>query len=438
MLHQNEFEKDAAKQNDALSASPLPSVAVIGLGYIGLPSAAVIAQAGCKVTGVDTLDHVVETINRGEIHIEETDLDQLVRDMVTTGRLSATTTMPQSDVFVIAVPTPIVNGREPDISYVVSAAEQVAPALKAGDLVILESTSPVGTTREMAKTIAAARPDLKISGATDSDDVDVHLAYCPERVLPGKIIAELVSNDRSIGGLSPACATKAKAFYEIFVQGECSETQAEVAEMVKLVENASRDVAIAFANELSLVADRLGLDVWEVISLANRHPRVNIMNPGPGVGGHCIAVDPWFLVSCAPDVTPLMRTAREVNDGKCVYVQGRADAMAQANPDAKIACLGLSFKPNIDDLRESPALDIALALAKKHGPRVMAVEPHIDTLPDSFADTGAQLVSLEAALAECDIVLLLVDHAQFLDVSKDALADKQVYDTRGSWGLGSN
>ena len=421
-----------------MTSSESPKVTVVGLGYIGLPSAAVIAQAGCQVTGVDKLPHVVETINRGDIHIEEKDLDQLVRDMVTTGRLSATTEMPESDVFVIAVPTPLVNGREPDISYVIDAAHNIAPVLKSGDLVILESTSPVGTTREMAKTMAEARPDLKISGAADSETVDVHLAYCPERVLPGKIIAELVSNDRSIGGLSRGCAAKAKKFYEIFVQGECSETQAEVAEMVKLVENASRDVNIAFANELSLVADRLGINVWEVIALANRHPRVNVMNPGPGVGGHCIAVDPWFLVSSAPDLTPLIRTGREVNDGKCDYVLGRAEGIAESDPETKIACLGLSFKPNIDDLRESPALDIALALSRKFGDRVQIVEPHIPELPESFADTGANLVSLDDALANCGFVLLLVDHDQFLDVSKDDLAGKQIYDTRGCWDLSSN
>ena len=419
-----------------MTNSQHPKVAVVGLGYIGLPSAAVIARAGCTVTGVDKVDHVVETINRGEIHIEENDLDQLVRDMVASCRLTATTEMPESDVFVIAVPTPLRNGRDPDISYVLDAARNIAPVLKKGDLVILESTSPVGTTREMAKAMAEARPDLAISGASDSDEHDVHLAYCPERVLPGKIIAELVSNDRSIGGLSPACAAKAKAFYEIFVEGECSETQAEVAEMVKLVENASRDVNIAFANELSLVADRMGIDVWEVIALANRHPRVNVMNPGPGVGGHCIAVDPWFLVASAPDITPLIRTGREVNDGKCDYVRGRAEGMAESHPDAKIACLGLSFKPDIDDLRESPALDIALALAKKYGERVQMVEPHIDALPESFDGTGAQLVTLDEALADCEIVLLLVDHQSFKTLDTARLAGKQVYDTRGCWNLG--
>jgi len=406
---------------------------MIGLGYIGLPTAAVIAQAGCNVLGIDVQQHVVDTINRGEIHIEERDLDVLVNDMVDCGRLSAATRPIESDVFLIAVPTPFGEHNTPDISYVLNAAELIAPVLKRGDTVILESTSPIGTTQKIASLLQQKRPDLSVPSDGVSGPVDINIAYCPERVLPGKIIAELVENDRSIGGLTPSCARKARRFYEIFVKGNCIETTAATAEMVKLVENASRDVNIAFANELSLVADQVGLNIWDVIALANRHPRVNILQPGPGVGGHCIAVDPWFLVDSAPELTPLVRTAREVNDGKCDYVIGRCDAMAQANPGAKIACLGLAFKPNIDDFRESPALKIAAALAAKHGNRIHIVEPFANELPPEFDGSRAQLVSLDTALEQCDIIMLLVDHAGFAQVTAPQIAGKQVYDTRGQW-----
>lgn len=416
-----------------MTVSPLPHVTMVGLGYIGLPTAAVIAQSGCTVLGIDVQQHVVDTINRGEIHIEEHDLDVLVRDMVACGRLSASLKPEESDIFLIAVPTPFVGDHTPDISYVLEAAKRIAPVLKNGNVVILESTSPIGTTEKMAELLASERPDLKIAAKDCDGNHDVHIAYCPERVLPGKIIAELVSNDRSIGGLTNACAAQARKFYEHFVKGECVETTAATAEMVKLVENASRDVNIAFANELSLIADRMDLKVWDVISLANRHPRVNILQPGPGVGGHCIAVDPWFLVDSAPDITPLIRTAREVNDGKCDYVIGRADAMADADPDAKIACLGLAFKPNIDDFRESPALKIAHALAEKHGERIQIVEPFAQALPKEFSGSKAELTSLETALADCDIILLLVDHDAFAQVGKNQIVGKQIYDTRGQW-----
>lgn len=416
-----------------MTHTALPHVTMLGLGYIGLPTAAVIAQAGCHVLGIDVQPQVVDIINRGEIHIEERDLDVLVHDMVDCGRLTASLQPTESDVFLIAVPTPFADNHQPDISFVLQAAELIAPVLRKGNIVILESTSPIGTTEKIADLLREKRPDLAIPTAGDTGRADIHLAYCPERVLPGKIIAELVENDRSIGGLTPACSRMARRFYEIFVRGNCIETTAATAEMVKLVENASRDVNIAFANELSLVADRAGLNIWDVIALANRHPRVNILQPGPGVGGHCIAVDPWFLVDAAPDLTPLVRTAREVNDGKCDYVIGRCDAMAEAHPEAKIACLGLAFKPNIDDFRESPALKIAAALARKHGPRVQIVEPFAKELPKEFDGSGAALVSLDEALADCDIVMLLVDHAGFARVTAPQIAGKQVYDTRGQW-----
>ncbi len=415
-----------------MSSKPLPSVTMVGLGYIGLPTAAVIAQSGCTVLGLDVKQNVVDTINRGEIHIEEHDLDVLVRDMVACGRLSAAMEARASDVFLIAVPTPFVGDHVPDITYVLDAAKRIAPVLKKDDLVILESTSPIGTTEKMAALLTEERPDLKIAKDGESD-MDVHVAYCPERVLPGQIIAELVANDRSIGGITPQCAAKAREFYRIFVKGECIETTAATAEMVKLVENASRDVSIAFANELSLIADKMNLNVWDVIELANRHPRVNILQPGPGVGGHCIAVDPWFLVDSAPDVTPLIATARNINDGKSDYVIGRVEAMAQANPNAKIACLGLAFKANIDDFRESPALKVAQAVATKFGERVQIVEPYAQELPESFIGTGANLTALDDALASCEIVALLVDHKAFGYVTPDRLLGKYVYDTRGQW-----
>jgi UDP-N-acetyl-D-mannosaminuronic acid dehydrogenase len=438
--HEVKTPKDKTNASDrrsvkSLRAARLPHITMVGLGYIGLPTAAVIARAGCEVLGLDVKQSVVDTINEGRIHIEEHDLDILVQDMVANGRLSAATEPRPSDIFVIAVPTPVRENNAPDISYVLQAAERIAPVLAKGNLVILESTSPIGTTASIGDVLAKMRPDLKIAGQKEDgkDDAacDIHLAYCPERVLPGQIIAELVSNDRSIGGMTSACAQKAREFYEIFVEGECIETNAATAEMVKLVENASRDVSIAFANELSLIADHVGTNIWEVIALANRHPRVNILQPGPGVGGHCIAVDPWFLVHSAPAVTPLIATARHVNDGKPDYVIAKADALITAQPDAKIACLGLSFKANIDDFRESPALYIAEKLAHKYGERVHIVEPYCDSLPPAFNGTGAQHVSLEQAFALCDIVIVLVDHASFKKATPDQYAGKILLDTRG-------
>ncbi|MBB3939091.1 UDP-N-acetyl-D-mannosaminuronic acid dehydrogenase [Novosphingobium fluoreni] len=409
-----------------------PDVCVVGLGYIGLPTAAVIARAGCKVLGLDVSQRVVDTINRGEIHIEEVDLDGLVHGVVSRGLLSASITVAPADVFVIAVPTPFDKDHAPDISYVLAAGKTIAPVLKVGDVVILESTSPVGTTEQLRDMIAQMRPDLKVPGCT-RETPDIAIAYCPERVLPGRILEELTNNDRSIGGITPRCARKALAFYKRFVRGECVTTDARSAEMTKLVENAYRDVNIAFANELSMVADRMGLDVWEVIRLANRHPRVNILSPGPGVGGHCIAVDPWFIVHGAPEETPLIRTARGVNDGKMHHVIRKADALVAAHPGAKIACLGLAFKANIDDFRESPARFVAARLARKYGERVHIVEPYASELPIEFTDTGAVQIDVDEALETCDILIVLVDHDVFRVVPLAERADKLVYDTRGIW-----
>ena len=409
-----------------------PDVCVVGLGYIGLPTAAIIARSGARVQGVDVTQSVVDTINRGEIHIEEVDLDGLVQGVVSRGLLSASLTVAPADVFVIAVPTPFDKQHQPDISYVLAAARSIAPVLKTGDCVILESTSPVGTTEAIRDLIAQLRPDLKIPGLTQQTP-DLSIAYCPERVLPGRILEELTNNDRSIGGITPRCARKAIAFYKLFVRGQCIPTDARSAEMTKLVENAYRDVNIAFANELSIVADRMGLDVWEVIRLANRHPRVNILQPGPGVGGHCIAVDPWFIVASAPEDTPLIRTARGVNDGKIRHVIAKADALIAAHPDARVAALGLAFKANIDDFRESPARLVAATLARQYGARINIVEPYTQTLPREFEGTGALQIDLDTALEECDILLVLVDHDMFRHVPLAERASKIVYDTRGIW-----
>ncbi|MDG5747292.1 UDP-N-acetyl-D-mannosamine dehydrogenase [Qipengyuania sp. XHP0207] len=405
-------------------------VCVFGLGYIGLPTASVIASAGLRVCGVDTSARVVETINRGAIHIEEKDLDQLVERVVKQDMLVASHEAAAAKFHVIAVPTPLGDDRQPGLASVMSAAETIAPRLRPGDCVILESTSPVGTTERIAQLIARLRPDLGVPGSTHGP-ADIAIAYCPERVLPGKILAELRSNDRVIGGMTPACAIAAKRLYAQFVLGVCFDTNAAAAEMVKLVENSFRDVNIAFANELSLVADRFGINVWEVIRLANRHPRVNILQPGPGVGGHCIAVDPWFLVAAAPEETPLIRTAREVNLNKTEHVVARLLAMASGESDAKIAVLGLAFKPDIDDLRESPAMEVANRLATEFGSRLMIVEPFVDELPERLAETGASLCDLPSALAEADIHAILVDHTDFKHLTLRDFAGKQVYDTRG-------
>ncbi|MFC0206394.1 UDP-N-acetyl-D-mannosamine dehydrogenase [Novosphingobium soli] len=418
-----------------------PAVCVVGLGYIGLPTAAVIARSGCKVLGLDVSQEVVDTINRGEIHIEEVDLDGLVQGVVARGLLSASTEVAPADVFVIAVPTPFEKDgsgdHAPDISYVLAAGRTIAPVLKSGDVVILESTSPVGTTEQLRDLIAAIRPDLKIPqsdpGGLARETPDIAIAYCPERVLPGRILEELTNNDRSIGGVTPRCARKALAFYKRFVRGECVTTDARSAEMTKLVENAYRDVNIAFANELSIVSDRMGLDVWEVIRLANRHPRVNILSPGPGVGGHCIAVDPWFIVHGAPEETPLIRTARGVNDRKMHHVVAKAEALLEAHPEARVACLGLAFKANIDDFRESPARFVASRLARKFGARIRIVEPYAAQLPIEFTDTGVTQIDIDEALEECDILVVLVDHDVFRVVPLAERADKLVYDTRGIW-----
>ena len=426
------FDAPAELGRKALShPAPDHQVAVIGLGYIGLPTAALLASYGWSVCGVDVSQTVVDTVNAGHVHIEERDLDVLVRDAVASKTLVAATEVPTANFFMIAVPTPLGENKAPDISYVEAAARAIAPKILPGACVIIESTSPVGTTERVAEIIAQARPDLAIPCEGGTDEADIALAYCPERVLPGRIVNELVHNDRVIGGVTAACAERAAVLYTSFVKGDCLYTTARVAETVKLVENSFRDVNIAFANELSMIADKIGVDVWNVIRLANRHPRVNILQPGPGVGGHCIAVDPWFLVAGAPEAARLVRTAREVNDHKAVHTEGRIRALLDAAPQGKVALLGLAFKPDIDDFRESPALEIAAALARTHGERIVLVEPFAVDLPACFAGTGAVLETLDAALRQAEILVVLVDHTAFKHLSAEDLAEKLVFDTRG-------
>ncbi len=411
---------------------PYSSVSVIGLGYIGLPTAATLAGRGVQVVGVDVNPKAVEAINQGLTHIVEPELDMVVRSAVQTGRLRAVTTPESADVFIIAVPTPFKNGHEPDLSYVEAAAKSIAPVLAKGNLVILESTSPVGTTEQLCGWLKKLRPDLSFP-TEKSQQADVAVAYCPERVLPGQTLRELVENDRIIGGVSQRCSERARQLYAIFVRGACLMTNARTAEMVKLSENAFRDVNIAFANELSIIGDKLGVDANEVIRLANHHPRVNILQPGPGVGGHCIAVDPWFLVDSAPAEARIIRTAREVNDGKPGYVINRVKAAADRFKKPVIACLGLSFKANIDDLRNSPAMDITELLAQAKIGEILVVEPHVDKLPKSLANLPATLTSTQDAIDRADIILLLVDHDAFKEIDRNELLDKVVIDTRGLW-----
>ena len=408
-------------------------IAIIGLGYIGLPTSAAIAMQGVQVKGVDVNQKTVDAINVGRAPIVEPDLDAAVAGVHARGLLTASTEVPEADAFVIAVPTPFSEGHQPDLSYVRAAALAIAPKLRGGEVVILESTSPPGTTRLVSEWMAEARPDLKFPHHS-YDTPDVHVAHCPERVLPGRIMVELVTNDRIVGGITPECARRAAEVYALFCKGEILYAGAEVAEMSKLVENSFRDVNIAFANELAGVCERLGLNVWEVIRLANRHPRVDVLKPGPGVGGHCIAVDPWFLVAAAPDQTQLIRTAREINDERPASVVEAAKASAQHNV-APIACLGLAFKADIDDLRESPAVTVthglAVALPNR---RILAVEPNVEALPSSLASLdNVELATVEDALRRATTVVLLVDHAAFKELRMADLSGKDLLDTRGIW-----
>jgi UDP-N-acetyl-D-mannosaminuronic acid dehydrogenase len=438
----------------------LSSAAVVGLGYIGLPTAVSLATGGLEVIGVDVNPGIVERVNRGEAPFAEPDLSVAVSGAVAMGRLRAQREMPQADAYVIAVPTPFTvdhdadpgerpagtprgagpEGRPPgtprraDLSYITAAAEAVADVLRGGEVIVLESTAPPGTTRRVSELIAARRPDLHLPHVPDVPP-DVHVAHCPERVLPGRIMIEIATNDRVIGGLTPACAARAVELYRTFCHGELIVTDAASAEMAKLAENAYRDVNIAFANELSLICQRLGLDVWEIRQMANHHPRVEILRPGPGVGGHCIAVDPWFIVEAAPDLARLTAVARAVNDHMPAHTAGQIVATARRFRDPRVACLGLSFKADVGDLRESPAVDItARVAAALPDVKIMVAEPHAPSLPAQLEDLGnVVMTDAEQAIGEADVIAVLVDHGCFRAIKKTQLAGKVVYDTRGMW-----
>lgn len=416
----------------------IKKVSVIGLGYIGLPTAAMLASKGMQVIGVDVEQKTVDTINRGEVHIVEPKLDDLVKSVVNRGNLRAVTRPEVADAFIIAVPTPLKKKEfalpEPDLSHVIASARSIAPVLKIGDLVVLESTSPVGTTEKITSLLSALRPDLKFP-TVGGESPDIAIAYCPERVLPGNILQELVDNDRVVGGISKYCSERAAKLYKIFVTGECLLTDTRTAEMSKLTENACRDVQIAFANELSVICDEIGVDVWELISLANRHPRVDILQPGPGVGGHCIAVDPWFIHSSAPSLTKLIQKAREINDSKPIWVVEKVrasianilnDKPKKKVEDLTIACFGLTFKADIDDLRESPSLLICKQIANFHVGRVIAVEPNINVLDDC---KNIELVDIDEAERSADIMVILVDHKEFKNIRVNS--NQTVIDTKG-------
>ena len=415
------------------------TISVIGLGYIGLPTAAAFASKQRNVIGIDINQHAVDTINRGAIHIVEPDLDKVVKTAVEGGFLRASTQPAEADAFLIAVPTPFKGDHEPDMVYVKAAAESIAPVLKKGALVILESTSPVGSTEQMANWLADLRPDLTFPQQA-GEAADINVAYCPERVLPGQVMVELIKNDRVIGGMTPVCSARASELYKIFLEGECVVTNSRTAEMCKLTENSFRDVNIAFANELSLICAAQEINVWELIRLANRHPRVNILQPGPGVGGHCIAVDPWFIVAQNPEQAQLIRTAREVNDGKPHWVINQvkaavADCLSETGKRASeitIACFGLAFKPNIDDLRESPAMEIAEMLSSWHSGKTLAVEPNIHQLPKKLVG-DCELATIDEALQHADVLVMLVDHQSFKAIPGAQVQQRWVVDTKGVW-----
>lgn len=413
-------------------------VSIIGLGYIGLPTAALLASKGVEVVGVDVNKHTVDTINQGKIHIVEPELDILVQKGIQDNYLKAVTKPEKADVFIVTVPTPIKHNYEPDLSYIKSAAKAIARVLERGNLVILESTSPVGTSEKMMEWMREDRPDLTFPKFGDKKlRADIAVTYCPERVLPGQVVRELVENDRIIGGVTTQCAKRALELYKIFVEADCLITDCRTAELSKLVENSFRDVNIAFANELSLICDKLDINIWELIKLSNRHPRVNILQPGPGVGGHCIAVDPWFIVDSAPDEAKLIRTARLVNDSKPLIVLNKVNQAVQAigkdTSELSVACLGLAFKPDIDDLRESPALSIAKKIGSIGFSSIFLVEPNINLMPSGFDSDNTELIGLEKAIKSADIVVLLVDHSSFKSMDLSLLSGKQLIDTRGIW-----
>lgn len=419
-----------------MSTSQSPSiekVCVVGLGYIGLPTAAFIADSGISVLGVDINQEYVDKINRGEVPFFEPGFETMLRSVVKQGKLKADTVPHPADAFVVAVPTPFNTDHSVNMSYIEAAAKSIAPSLAEGALVVLESTSPPGTTERMADLLLEERPDLR---ANNDQEPKLLVAHCPERVLPGQIMNEMATNDRVIGGLDTRSTQRAKELYSSFCNGNMLLTDATTAEMAKLAENAFRDVNIAYANELSIICDRLGIDVWELIDLANHHPRVNILKPGPGVGGHCIAVDPWFIISSAPEQAKLIKTAREVNDSKPRVVMDKISEAVSAKTANTIAAMGIAFKPDIDDLRESPALQIVEEMAKKWPEKqILVSEPNIEKLPAPLSGyQNVALVGSEAALSEAEVAVLLVDHTPFKKLNRTLLEGKTVIDTRGAWG----
>ena len=436
-------QQDTTVQPSGDGTAPF-SVSMVGLGYIGLPTAVLLANSGIPVTGIDTNEATVEAINSERVRHFEPGLQEALHEAISNGNLRARTDYVHTDVYIIAVPTPANADHSVDVSFIDAAADAIAPHLEGNELIILESTSPPLTTRRVADRITAARPDLiadSPDAQTNSDLPRVYFAHCPERILPGSALTELVTNDRIIGGATPEATRRATAVYATFCEGELLPTNDVTAEMAKLTENSFRDVNIAFANELSLIADTLDINVWELIELANHHPRVNILQPGPGVGGHCIAVDPWFIVSTDPANSRLIRTAREVNDHKPVWVRdqiGATIARVQERPattQVSVALLGLAFKANIDDLRESPSLAIATESARTF-PQVsfLAVEPNIDELPEQLAELpNVKQSDLDTALREAQVIVLLVDHREFTAVPATALKGKQIVDTKGIW-----
>jgi UDP-N-acetyl-D-mannosaminuronic acid dehydrogenase len=420
------------EQNDFQSCS------IIGLGYIGLPTSVVIARSGMHVTGVDVSAPVVAAVNAGQCPIEEPFLADALAGLVAQGRIRAQSAPTAADVFIIAVPTPFAGGYKPDLSYVEAATRAIAPVLKRGNLVVVESTIPIGATETVARWIEGMRPDLTCARRGSTQHPDILVAHCPERVLPGQMLRELVENDRVIGGVCPASGRAGQAFYERFVTGKCLVTDARTAELCKLSENSFRDVNIAFANELSDICEDTGIDVGALIALANHHPRVNILQPGPGVGGHCIAVDPWFIVSALGEKARLIREARWINSGRPRQVVRKILDRVAAGGVRSIGCFGLSYKPDVDDLRESPAVEVVEYLAQElhltgSSIELRVAEPYVTRLPRSLRDARhATLVETEQAL-DADLLVMLVDHKQFRKIALSRLSGKQIVDTRGIW-----
>lgn len=413
------------------------NLTVLGMGYIGLPTACVIASSGIKVTGVDINEEIIDSLSDGKLHFEEPKLQELFLEISKKNLIDFATKPQESDFFMIAVPTPIKNGNLPDCSYIESATKSIAPLLKKGNVVILESTSPVGTTEMVSKTLSNIRNDLSFPEFGEDKTYDIAISYCPERVLPGAIVKELFENNRTVGGMTHKCSEMAANLYKSFVKGEIVLTDCRTAELNKLVENSYRDVNIAFANELSIICDELGIDVWDLIEISNKHPRVDILQPGPGVGGHCIAVDPWFIVSSSPERSNLIRTAREVNDSKPTFVLEKVhEAILSLEKDISeitIGCLGLSFKANVDDLRESPALEIAIEIERILPKTLYIVEPNIIDIPTQFNSEITELTNEDHMIEESDIILLLVDHKEFFTIKSEDLKNKLVIDTKGIW-----